>query len=119
MLFWVSLCLLVFAFVLQLLRWFLLFSEKRAASFSRAKPAFSGFLKSVAYGNKFIAPGLLLGAVLFIIGYYGYLTYGQYFLWRSGPPSIFFLPPYRGIGYLFGYHFTRFLLYYLGVYVLK
>lgn len=113
MLFWGSFSILIFALALQLLRWFFLFHEERLGVFLGAKPALLGFLKSIAYGNKLVAPGLLLGAVLFIIGYYGYLTYGQYLLWRSGPPTIFFLPPYRGIGYLFGYHLTRFLLYYI------
>src|SRR3989338_8892664 len=113
MIFWVSLCFLIFALGLQILRRFFLLNEKKLVSFLRARPVFYGFLKSIAYGNKLVAPGLFLGVVLFIIGWYGYLTYSQYLLWRSGPPTIFFLPPYRGIGYLFGYHLTRFLLYYI------
>lgn len=49
--------------------------------------------------------GSLAGAVL----YYGYLVYNQYFIWFiGGPPTIYLLPPYESIGYVFSYHFIRF-----------
>lgn len=45
--------------------------------------------------------------------YYGYLVYTQYFLWfQSGPPFIYFLPPYQDISYVFLYHLSRFGLRY-------
>lgn len=45
--------------------------------------------------------------------YYGYLVYNQYFVWFiSGPPTIYLLPPYESIGYVFYYHLARFGLRY-------
>jgi len=47
----------------------------------------------------------VIGAVI----YYGYLVYSQYLVWfAGGPPSIYLLPPYQSIGYVFSYHFLRF-----------
>lgn len=113
MIFWVSFGFLIFALGLQIVRWIFIFRGGSLGFFLKAKPALSGFLKNISYGSKFIAPGLFLGAIFFIIGWYGYLTYSQYLIWRLGPPGIFFLPPYREIGYLLEYHLTRFLLYYI------
>lgn len=54
------------------------------------------------------------GSVAGIAAYYLYLVRSQYVLWKtSGPPFIYFVPPYQSIGYVFGYHFTRFLMYYV------
>lgn len=53
-----------------------------------------------------------VGAIFLVLGYYVYLTYTQYLLWSSGPPTIYFIPPYRSISYLLQYHAVRFLMYY-------
>jgi len=48
-----------------------------------------------------------------VLAYYLYLTFAQYVAWRdAGPPTVFLVPPYRSIAYVFGYHATRFLMYY-------
>lgn len=53
-------------------------------------------------------------AVFAVISAYFLLVYFQYVEW-SNPAFItrYFVPPYKGWGYVFGYHFSRFLLYYL------
>ncbi|HXF44177.1 MAG TPA: hypothetical protein VNK70_01805 [Candidatus Paceibacterota bacterium] len=54
------------------------------------------------------------GAFVVLVFYYFYLVYGQYLAWRDGGEILKHLvPPYRSIAYVFGYHFTRFALYYL------
>jgi len=61
----------------------------------------------------FASKWLFIFSILVIIYWYFYLTALQYFVWiEAGPPSLFFLPPYRDITYLFQYHFIRFLMYY-------
>ncbi len=53
-------------------------------------------------------------SVAVIILYYFYLVYAQYLIWKDGSElTKFLVPPYESIFYVFGYHFTRFLLYYL------
>lgn len=48
-------------------------------------------------------------SILFIFLSYLYIVYSQYTLWHnSSPPARFLVPPYQGIEYVFGYHFTRF-----------
>lgn len=52
--------------------------------------------------------------VLIVFAYYFYLVYAQYIAWRDGGAlTELFVPPYQSITYVFGYHFTRFGLYYL------
>ncbi len=56
---------------------------------------------------------LFIFSLLVVIYWYFYLTALQYFTWiEAGPPSLFFLPPYENIFYLFQYHFVRFLMYF-------
>ncbi len=53
-------------------------------------------------------------AALAVLLYYFYLVYAQYLAWRDGGELLKHLvPPYQSITYVFGYHFTRFFLYYL------
>ena len=52
--------------------------------------------------------------VFFIFAYYFYLVYAQYIAWRDGGSfTQLLVPPHQSIAYVFGYHFTRFGLYYL------
>lgn len=61
----------------------------------------------------FASKWLFIFSFLSIIYWYFYLTGLQYITWiEAGPPSLFFLPPYTSILYLFQYHFIRFLMYY-------
>ena len=108
MIFRVSLGILFFAFFLQYLR-----ADLLARGLAGKKSAPASFWNHLVYGKKFVAPAVFAAAIVFIIGYYSSLTYSQYLLWRAGPPTTYFLPPHRTIFYLLGYHFTRFLLYYL------
>ncbi|MCP6719933.1 MAG: hypothetical protein KJI72_01220 [Patescibacteria group bacterium] len=53
-------------------------------------------------------------SVAFIFTYYFYLVYAQYIAWRDGGSfTQLLVPPHQSIAYVFGYHFTRFGLYYL------
>jgi hypothetical protein len=56
---------------------------------------------------------LFLFAVAAVIFYYLYLVYAQYLAWREGGITKFLVPPHESVFYVFGYHFTRFVLYYL------
>jgi len=57
---------------------------------------------------------LFWGSALAVLLYYFYLVYAQYFAWKNdGGISKFLVPPYESFLYVFGYHFVRFLLYYL------
>lgn len=73
----------------------------------RLRSIFSG--REILFFRSFFAL-----SVVFIVGYYFWLVYAQYVAWRdSGPPMIYLVPPHNSIWYVFQYHFTRFLLYYL------
>ncbi|MBI4034175.1 MAG: hypothetical protein HY378_01325 [Candidatus Brennerbacteria bacterium] len=57
---------------------------------------------------------IFLFAALAVFLFYLYLVFAQYLAWRGGGElTKFLVPPYRSILYVFGYHFTRFGLYYL------
>lgn len=80
---------------------------------------FGAFLVQVIFSKFRGRLGLVYMAFSFvllsvILGVYGYLVYTQYLEWNN-PNSItkYFVPPYRPISYVFQFHFTRFLLYYL------
>ena len=63
--------------------------------------------------------GFVLGLAA-VLGDYFFLVAAQYSTWKnSNPPLSFLVPPYRSIGYVFYYHFTRFLLYYLPSFVVS
>ena len=53
-------------------------------------------------------------AAVFVFLLYFYLVYAQFIAWRDGGELLKRLvPPYQSVTYVFGYHFTRFALYYL------
>ncbi len=55
-----------------------------------------------------------VGAILVVSVAYILLVYFQYIDWTGGDAiTKYFVPPHRGWGYVFGYYFVRFLLYYL------
>jgi hypothetical protein len=56
--------------------------------------------------------GLFVGSVFGVMGFYAGLTYIQYLVWRVSEFTQLFLPPHQPITYLFGFHATRFLMYY-------
>ena len=59
------------------------------------------------------------GSAILIFAYYFYLVYAQYLAWKNGGGiSKFLVPPYKSISYVFGYHLTRFLMYYLIAFVI-
>lgn len=92
--FWVSLGLLVVGFALQLIRRFRVLDipDNQFASLARL---------------------LFFLGIVFIAGWYCYLVYAQYAVWRAaGPPASFLVPPHRSIAYVFWYHYIRFGLYY-------
>ncbi len=69
--------------------------------------------KERKFSKEIIGKVFLFCSVSFIIGYYFWIVIAQYFAWKSaGPPASFLVPPYLGIGYVFYYHFMRFLLFY-------
>lgn len=91
MIIYLSLLILVFIFVAQLLK--LKWSNIRILSFAK---------------------WALIISVAAVFLYWLYLTYAQYIAWRDGgPPFIYFVPPYKSIFYVIGHHFIRFGLYYL------
>lgn len=85
-----SIFVLAFAFLAQV---FSFFRKREAAKFFRF---------------------VFLVSVVLVLAYFVYLVFAQYILWRdSGPPSSFFVPPYRSPLYVINYHFIRFGIYYL------
>ena len=90
MIFWISSGILVLIFIIQSINHF--FWKKSLRNFSRL---------------------LFFVVIAAVVIYYVYLTYNQYLLWHdSGDITKYFLPPYKSITYVVGYHFMRFALYY-------
>lgn len=82
-------------------------------------------------GNLWLVPGIVLFGLLIVLYYGGLLpakmhkwffvalvaflfsralllTFLQYLVWSSGPPSSYFLPPHQPISYFLGYSFIHY-----------
>ena len=72
------------------------------------------FLIQIFYKSRWTYKYFFWGVCGATVVYYFYLVYAQYLAWRDGGELLKLLvPPYQSITYVFGYHFTRFALYYL------
>ncbi len=55
-----------------------------------------------------VARAVFLISVIAFLFLGSYLSYQQYNLWKAGPLSKFYLPPYQGINYFVSYAFTNY-----------
>lgn len=53
---------------------------------------------------------LVFGLIIFILFEGIFLSVSQYYVWKKGGPSQFFLPPHTSINYFLGYSFYHFFL---------